>query len=186
MAMAMPDAHHDSGPEQAPRIDWEAFTRYSSEPWVTFVEGRGSQEGEFRLYARVSRSQTTEDVLGLIFHPWRDQATEGYRYRSPTVVVERDSVSGRRLEQILAADEAQSDRWEVNDSIFPTLDPPGCHRVRVRLVWDDNDDGDRALRVGEVLAGNWLGLGFEDLERARDESAPAAPDPQVAGNGKHD
>nr|ADI22620.1 hypothetical protein [uncultured verrucomicrobium HF0500_18J03] len=167
-------------------IDWEALVRYSPTSWQLFrsdIDGN-NVPGEFRLFVRrtTGRFQAGQPVMVLKFFEPREDRSEIWRQDSPPVVVARDSESGLRLQEILERD---SESWEPGQPGLWHDDPPGLRRVRVKLYWESTADNRRLLKVGEVLAGNWLADGYEEdfshiVPAESDEESLSKPD---AGTG---
>ena len=159
------------------KIDWEALVRYSPNSWQLFLSSGSDIEGsnapsEFRLFVRrtTARFQGGESVMVLKFFEPREDDSEMWRQDSPPVVVAEESESGQRLQEILKRDPVD---WEPGQPGLWHDDPKGLRRVRVRLYWETTADDRRLLKIGKVLAGNWMAGGYE--ENFRDE-LPAGSD----------
>ena len=144
-------------------IDWEALVRYSANSWQLFrsdIDGN-NVPGEFRLFVqrRPVRFQGGQAAMVLKFFEPREDRSEMWRQDSPAVVVARDSESGLRLQEILKRD---PESWELGQPGLWHDDPKGLRRVRVKLYWESTADNRRLLKVGKVLAGNWLADGYEE------------------------
>ena len=154
-------------------IDWEALVRYSPNSWQLFrsdIEG-SNVPSEFRLFVRrtTARFQAGQPVMVLKFFEPREDYSEMWRQDSPPVVVAEESESGRRLQEILGRDPGN---WEPGEPGLWHDDPEGLRRIRVKLYWETTADNRRLLKLGEVLAGNWMAEGYE--ENFRDELSPGS------------
>lgn len=142
-------------------VDWEAFVRYSETSWQIFKEAGGPSEGEFRLYMRLgkglNRVEAERKVVVQFFPPGSNEMI--WTYGSERLDVPLDTENGQRIQEIV---EWGKKAVRAGDSKFRTLDPDGLHRVRVKLVWEEPEEGQRQLRLVKVLAGNWYGAGFEE------------------------
>lgn len=164
------------------KLDWEAFVRFSSQPWHLFVSGVGGNEGEFRVWLKVQRNSTTmsgdEQILSLRFYPPVADARERNRAKSEAVLVPLDSRNGRRILEIMEEAEQES---EVGDRRLCLDDPANHYRVRVVLEWREGANDRRYLHLKDVLAGHWLGDRFEqefkdDGDEETREEDPAPPE----------
>jgi hypothetical protein len=144
------------------KVDWEFFVRYSSSPWHLFLSEVGPSEGVFRAYFRVKESVYSDDgnqVFNLRFYPATNETLVRNRASSPAVIVPFESESGSRIRKVVGFKDRKPLAGERN--LF-MADPANLHRVRVALEWREGADGERYLHLNEVLAGNWLGEGFEE------------------------
>jgi hypothetical protein len=142
------------------KIDWEAFVRYSTEPWHLFASEVAGARGEFRVWAKIQTTRSGgagEEVLSLRFYPPLEDSLERNRSKSPPVLVPLRSRNGRRIVEIVADDER--DR-QVGDRRLFLEDPMNLHRMRVELEWREGANGRNYLHLNEVHAGHWLGSRF--------------------------
>jgi len=154
-------------------LDWEAFVRFSTEPWHLFVGGITDGEGEFRLYMRLRNPQLDEgrESLSVQFYPPHATDVKLRRLGSPVVAIPMNTRAGRRIDRLVEEAEKHRARGAAG---FSARDPRGVYRVRVRLAWEDEGTGEEKLAVREILAGHWLGAGIV-------EDFPADPRPEAAG-----
>ncbi|MFP6881603.1 MAG: hypothetical protein VCA34_11665 [Roseibacillus sp.] len=141
-------------------IDWEALVKFSKTPWREFVKDTENSQGEFRLFVRrgTGAIESERPVMILQFYPPRDDKLK-WRLASNRVVVPLDTENGRRMAQIFARSKTER---ELGESRYGLKDPDDLYRVRVVLYWDSTADEQRIIKLGKVLAGNWMGRDFEE------------------------
>ena len=144
------------------KVDWEFFVRHNESPWSLFISEVGAEKGVFRVYLRVKEITSHQDigkVMSLRFYPPSDEGGPRSRGSSGPVLVPFDSENGRIIKQIM---DAREKKPLVGERVFQMRDPEDLHRVRVLLEWREGTDGQRYLHLEQILAGNWLGAGFEE------------------------
>lgn len=137
------------------KLDWDAFERYSSEPWALFLAAQGPGEGEFRLLARerIGAEGRSEESIGLVLYRQRPGFPGEAVNPSPEVRVARSSALGRAIEEAFKG-------REENVAPFGSQtfgkDPDGMIRLRVKM--SRSDDENRVFEIKELLATHWLDL----------------------------
>lgn len=142
-------------------IDWEAFVRYAETPWSVFRNEAEATEGEFRLYMRLgkglNRVEAKRKVVVQFFPPGNNEMM--WTLGSDRLDVPLNTENGQRIQEIV---EWAKKEVRAGESKFRTRDPDGLYRVRVKLAWEEPEEGRRELRLIKVVAGNWNGAGFEE------------------------
>ena len=157
-------------PETEWLIDWDAMVRYSEKSWSLFPSGNDGDEGEFRLYMRVraSNENINVDKINLVFYQ-PEIYLKGKFYgelrgeASSNVSVDVDSVVGQKILKLVEKqkEQEQGGKGSVTrkDSYgfgIGILDPPGYHRVRVRMKLN-KDKNEHSFELLEILTDYWYG-----------------------------
>lgn len=152
------------------KLDWEFFVKHSTSPWHLFLSEVGPTKGTFRVYARLQEAAESEGagkVRKLRFYPATKDRLARNRGGSPAVLVPELSESAERLLEII---ERKAKQPLTGERTYQQSDPEDLYRVRVVLEWRDGADGERYLHLNKVLAGNWLGRGFEEFSDSDEEA----------------
>ncbi|MBK1853777.1 hypothetical protein JO972_02300 [Verrucomicrobiaceae bacterium 5K15] len=159
------------GPEW--KLDWKFMMRYDDRSWSLFPSGDEGDEGEFRLYMRVrdSNKKFDQEEISLVFYKpqiYRDGEFRGEP--SPTVRVPVDSALGRQIIEMAGhEDDMKKDAYGFT---LVTLDPPGYHRVRVKMRLH-KDGLEKEFELLEILAQHWYGADVLSEELAPADASAA-------------
>lgn len=152
------------------KIDWHSLVRYDEKAWSMFTSGEDGDEGEFRLYMRVRDSNKELDLgeMSVVFYkPKIYLKTEFSGLASKSVRVPIDSELGRRIREIQkSGDGSGKDAYGYTKE---GVDPPGYHRVKVRMRLHKKPGEETRMELLEILANHWYGI---DMEPDMDAPAP--------------
>ncbi|QJE96129.1 hypothetical protein [Luteolibacter luteus] len=135
------------------KMDWDAFVRFSSEPWALFLSAQGPTEGVFRVLARerIGAAGRDEEYIGLVVGAPRLGHPEEVVSPSPEIRVKRASEIGRRIEEAFRAREQGRGAF---GSIAVQDDPGEMIRLRVRMARVEGEE--RSYKITELLATHWM------------------------------
>ena len=153
------------------RLDWDHFVRYSDHPWQLFLNGGGSDTGEFRLLARerLAQDRRLTGEIGIVLYSPRSGSPGETGAPSPEFLLSRDSEEGRML--VAAFAELEAKRRPFGDKTL-THDPDEMVRLRVRIRRENTPQGDRFV-LEKILACHWMGIDDPGVTSA----PPEAPKP---------
>jgi hypothetical protein len=137
------------------KIDWHAFTRASSEPWVQFLSGTGKGEGTFRVLARERVGANGRDPreIGLVLYVPRAGHPGEAVSPSPEIRVGRSTPEGRAIEEAFAARQKGLGPF---GSQLVVQDPDEMIRLHVRLTREGEDE--RVFQLAGLIGCHWLEL----------------------------
>jgi len=154
------------------KLDWKFLMRYDSRSWSLFPSGNEGDEGEFRLYMRVrdSNKKFDQEEISLVFYkPDLYRVDEFRGIPSPSVRVPVDSDLGRQIIELVG--EEDNMEKDIHGFTKSTFDPPGYHRVRVKMKLH-KEGLEHSFELVEILADHWYGdgiLGSKDTPPAEIE-----------------
>jgi hypothetical protein len=155
------------------RLDWEHFARYGDYPWMLFLTGGGSPEGEFRLWAweRLADSRNPGDPLSVMFHAPKFAQPDEIDRGSPEFVLDPASPMGRFLDETF---KARRKGLIPFNSQLALADPRDMIRVRVRVARVAQERG-FTFELKEVIAGHWLEIDDTGkIDLPTEETSPEA------------
>ncbi|MCW1922048.1 hypothetical protein OKA05_05755 [Luteolibacter arcticus] len=137
------------------KIDWHAFTRAGSEPWVLFLSGKGKGEGGFRLLARerIGANGRDHEFIGLVLYAPRPGSPGEAVSASPEIRVLRASEMGRAIEDAFAT---RAKGLGPFASKVVKYDPDEMIRLHVRVTREGEDE--RVFQIAELRATHWMEL----------------------------
>lgn len=153
-------------------LDWEHFSRFSANPWKSFLSGENSDKGEFRLLAKeILTDETTggeSRFLRFVLLSPEDASDSSSPIHSPKFEIKRHSEEGLLLGAAFAANREGGGPF---GGAMKSMDPEGLIRVRVTARRNDIG-GVRKFELGRVIAGHWIDSdepGF-DMEKLKEEA----------------
>jgi hypothetical protein len=159
--------------DNAWRLDWDQFVRYSDYPWSLFLAGSGPDEGEFRLLARerLAEERKDEDTISIVLYAPRFGHPDETGFQSPEFIVSRNTRNGQLLD---AAFKLDREGKSVFDSKLTNTNPDEMIRLRVK-VQRSNSELKRTFEITEVIACHWYDLDEPGVEPAKagEDAAPA-------------
>lgn len=148
------------------KLDWLSLVRHDAKPWALFQAGADGNEGEFRLYMRVrdSNNNLDQQEMSVVFYkPSMYVKTEFTGLASSPVPVKSGSPLGMKIKEMLASEgEEKRDARGLPTGEF---DPPGFHRVRVRLKLHKKGSAPSSFELLEIISADWYGI--EQAETGR-------------------
>ena len=143
-------------------IDWEAYAKSSTTPWVIFQSGEGPSVGNFRLLVRernVDKNQSDLN-LSIVFYEPGILRGGALGQATPEFVVRRGSDEGK---MILAALKARHEEKPIFGSALTDTDPPNTARVQVKIRRVEKE-GEKTFVLEKVIACHWLGIDHPGVE----------------------
>ena len=149
------------------KVDWKSLVRYDARPWSLFPSGADGAEGEYRLYMRVRDSDEdleSKEMLIVFYKPEMYSKSEysGLASRSVRVVIA--SELGKRIQALLKSEESlEKDAYGLTIGI---TDPPGYHRVRVKIRLHKEEGEEAEMELVDILANHWYDFELEGRQDA--------------------
>ncbi|MFK7909421.1 MAG: hypothetical protein AB8F34_02345 [Akkermansiaceae bacterium] len=140
------------------KIDWLSLVRYDPISWSLFQAGADGDEGEFRLYMRVrdSNKDLVQKEISVVFYkPGMYIKNEYAGLASSPVLIKVGSPLGKKIEELLEHEEGANDAYGFPIGEF---DPPGYHRVRVRMKLNKNGSAPSTLELLDIIDTHWYGI----------------------------
>lgn len=153
------------------KIDWLSLVRFDPAPWALFQIGEDGDEGVFRLYMRVrdSNKDLDQQEMSIVFYKPNIFTKGDYsELASPSVSVKLASPIGSKILNMVDREESVEDEMG-----YPTgkIDPPGYHRVRVRVKLHKRKKFAPDIELLEIIDSHWYGI--DQVEQGTElESAP--------------
>jgi len=158
---------HEDGEWQ---IDWQFLVRYSDSSLPIFLLGEDGDEGEFRLYMRIKKigdELASSNKVVVFYQPPVYIDPEFEAVPSMDVNVASESPLGKKVNALrLNEDKLTEDPYGL---LLDGVDPPGFHRVRVKLRLKKKEGETPKMELLEILANDWYGAGIvgEELPESR-------------------
>jgi hypothetical protein len=160
------------------RLDWENFAPYSTESWPKFINQLGSKEGVFRLLVRKRRTADDSKKISLSFYR-APHVKEGDKEFKKTESPEIDLLAGSDL--AIEFKGLWTNHQEENDPLGSILgrvldpDPTTYMRITVRLGWEDDERGEKSLKLKEIIGAGWFGERIINLRKSAKDTATKEP-----------
>ena len=163
---------------EAWKIDWENFSRYSTDLWQRFRTETGSKEGTFRLLVRKQETSDETEEFNLSFYrpPSMLEARDDFRVTDDTEVsLETQSALGQ---EFLALWNDFKDGKVPCDSILgASLDPDNCMRISVVLAWEENESNESVMVLKDIVGVAWFGQVIQGLYEKGSQRGEIEKDP---------
>lgn len=141
------------------KIDWLSLIRYDETSWPLFQSGVDGDEGEFRLYMRVrdTNKDLEQKEMSIVFYkPSMYVKNEFTGLASSAVQVGVDTPLGKRIKELLDSEDGLT--HDVYGLPTEEFDPPGYHRVRVKLRLNKKEGKPVSMELLKIIANDWYGI----------------------------